>query len=236
MHIALLVDDPESLTVLMRALQPEAPAAEEISFTVFADSTELRLALLEQNFELLILDTFLSAHRLLAMLAWLRGTWKSSTPIIVLSERSGARDVAKALDAGANDYVIKPFRPLELRARAYRFRSPGNATRPRAERLGDWTFLHDRSSLIHAGFPSQTYDLNECEFNLALALFRRPGDVISRRDLLDATNQTDGATAARLLDNQIHRLRNNLGLDTKGVTLKAVYGQGYRLDVSQNQR
>lgn len=143
--------------------------------------------------------------------------------------------MARALDAGANDYVLKPFRPLELRARAYRFRNPGNATRPRAEKLGDWTFLHDRSSLVHAGPPSQTYDLNECEFNLALALFRKPGDVISRLDLLDATNQMDGKTTARSLDVQVHRLRNNLCLDTKGVKLKAVYGQGYRLAIGQNQ-
>ncbi|MEB0060369.1 hypothetical protein QN413_26985, partial [Variovorax sp. LG9.2] len=62
-----------------------------------------------------------SARRVLDLLTWLRGTWNSSMPVMVLSERSGARDVARALDGVANDYVIKPFRSLELHARAYRF-------------------------------------------------------------------------------------------------------------------
>jgi DNA-binding response OmpR family regulator len=168
----------------------------------------------------------------LDLLTWLRGTWNSSMPVMVLSERSGARDVARALDAGANDYVIKPFRSLELHARAYRFRSPGNRAPARAERLGDWTFLHDRSSMVHAGPPPQSYDLKEREFHLALALFRTPGVVVSRVALLDATNWVGGATAIRSLDKLVHRLRHNLGLDAKGIMLKMAYGKGYQLTVS----
>ncbi|MEJ7686978.1 MAG: response regulator transcription factor [Variovorax sp.] len=168
------------------------------------------------------------------LLHWLRNFLKSDVPVIMLSSRSAERDVAGALGVGADDYVVKPFRTLELCARIRRLmnRRPAPAAME-VERFGGWKF--DRSQLsvyfTDTDGASQHIPLTDREFRLALALFRHTGQPVSRAYLLEVLGVAGGEMPSRALDSHVYRLRNKLSLHSaSGLRLQTVYGRGYRLE------
>ena len=195
----------------------------------FTDAYALRSALVEEiPFDLLLLDYNYDEFGGLALLRWLRTFRKSTVPVVMLSQRNSERDIAEVLGAGAQDFVAKPFRPIEFRARIERFR-PKENTKGWTETFGEWTLFHDSALVILAGSPDQVFDLSEREFSLAVALFRNLGRVVTRDDLLEATNQVGRSMSTRILDNQIFKLRKALSLEENGLLLQTIYGKGYRL-------
>lgn len=230
MRIALLEHDLADMRLLVDVLSaPPSHGEPPMTCIPFNEEATLRRAIVAQPFDLLIIEPISLGDDGLSLLTWLRRVLKAQVPVIVLSARGGARDVANALEAGADDYVLKPFRPMEMRARVQRFRSLVDAARGHIEVAGNWTFLLDRSTLVHAGATKESFDLSDLEFNLARALFRNRGRVVSRFDLLEATNRNSRSMNTRVLDNQIFKLRRALKLEEKGVELRTVYGKGYRL-------
>ncbi|MDB5826432.1 MAG: DNA-binding response regulator [Variovorax sp.] len=197
--------------------------------TQFTSARALRSALEEDiPFDLLILDYNYEQFGGLALLRWLRDVRKSKVPVIMLSQRSSERDIAESLTAGADDFVAKPLRPMEMRARVERFRPKPN-TNGWAETFGNWTFFHDRALVTLSGSPDQIFDLSEREFSLATALFRNLGRIVSRYELLEATHQAGRAMNTRILDNQVFKVRRTLAFEANGLNLQTIYGQGYRL-------
>jgi DNA-binding response OmpR family regulator len=230
MRIALLETELPQIHLLVAALaaQPNS-SSDTMSCTQFTDAKALRSALTDEiPFDLLILDYNHEEPDGLALLRWLRNYRRSKVPVIMLSQRNTERDVAEALAAGADDVVAKPFRPIEFKARVERFR-PAKNTNGRAERYGRWTLFHDNALVLRAGPPDRVFDLCEREFSLAVAFFRHLGHVVSRAELLEATNQIGRAMNTRILDNQIFKLRKTLALEESGLLLQTVYGRGYRL-------
>ncbi len=158
MRIAIFEEEPPQMQLLVATLERQISAdAEVISCTQFSDAKALKLALSEGSlFDLLILDYNYEEFGGLALLRWLRTYQKSTVPVIMLSQRNSERDIADSLSAGADDFVAKPFRPIELMTRVARFRPKENPC-PVAETFGS------------------CIDLSEREFNLAIALFRNLG-------------------------------------------------------------
>ena len=218
------------MQLLVATLVPKSSApADALVCSQFNDAYALRSALTEETpFDLLLLDYNYDEFSGLALLRWVRNFLKSNVPIMMLSQRNSERDIAEVLAAGAQDFVAKPFRPIELRARIERFR-PKQSTKGCTETFADWTLFHDSGLVILAGSPDQVFDLSEREFSLAVALFRNLGCVVSRYDLLEATNQTGRSMNTRILDNQIFKLRKTLALEENGLLLQTLYGHGYRL-------
>jgi DNA-binding response OmpR family regulator len=101
----------------------------------------------------------------------------------------------------------------------------------RSETFGNWTLFHRSSLVVLAGEPGHAFELSEWEFSLAITLFRNLGRVVSRHELLEATNQVGCKISTRILDNQIFKMRKTLSLEDNGITLQAVYAKGYRLVV-----
>ncbi len=141
-----------------------------ISCTQFRDAKALKLALSEGSlFDLLILDYNYEEFGGLALLRWLR--WlrthqKSKVPVIMLSQRNSERDIADSLSAGADDFVAKPFRPIDLMARIERFltikevaRGPGGLPSCHRRQYGSRAVVQRscrraRSALERSGRPS----------------------------------------------------------------------------------
>jgi DNA-binding response OmpR family regulator len=239
MRIAILEDESTQMEYLVHALEQQfAPGTDTLTCVRFRMGETLRRALRSETFDLLVLDWNVPDLDGLDLLRWVREFHESSVPVIMLSSRGSECDVAQALATGADDYLIKPLRPLELAARIrnqLRKVQPQTQQRP-VERFGHWEF--DRtSSVVRLTHPSNVceVELSEREFRLALALFGNLGQTVSRSHLMERMG-INGESPSRSLDSQIYRLRTKLGLrPAHGVRLQTIYGQGYRLEaVNEN--
>ncbi len=236
MRIAVLDDDPTQLGYLVHALKRGLDTGEEsITCVPFDKGETLRKSLRQETFDLLVLDWNVPDLDGVELLHWLRSFQKSDVPVIMLSSRSAERDVAGALGIGADDYVVKPFRTMELCARIRRLltRQPSLTAAAEQERFGAWRF--DQPNLcVHFKGKDGTLSriaLTDREFRLALALFRHMGHAVSRTYLLEKLGVHGEEMPSRALDSHIYRLRSKLGLHSaSGLRLQTVYGRGYRLE------
>ncbi|MFC6016242.1 response regulator [Plantactinospora solaniradicis] len=153
-------------------------------------------------------------------------------PIIMLTARNDDMDVVAGLEAGADDYVVKPVqaRVLEARIRAVLRRTGGeprqSGTDPAVERHGDLTI--DRAALVvsKTGVP---VSLAPTELRLLLELSGTPGRVLSRQQLLEAVWEHGYLGDSRLVDACVQRLRAKIEDDTAApVYVQTVRGFGYR--------
>lgn len=236
MRIALLEDDPVQQELLERTLTQQLNGKYALRCQRFTDGKQLQKVLRRESFDLLILDWSVPTLDGMELLRWLR-IWKSSrVPVLMLSSRGGERDVVDALGAGADDYMVKPFRPLELGARVLRLLLQGHTAAGRPiQSVGRWTLDPSGRSVGYAAQPGaepETHTLTAREFQFAQLLFGRVGQTVSRAHLLEAAGYEAGDNLTRTLDSHIYRLRRKLGLDaSRGVSLCAVYGQGYCLEL-----
>jgi DNA-binding response OmpR family regulator len=160
-------------------------------------------------------------------------------PIIVVSARADTHDIVAALEAGADDYVTKPFQVKEItaRLRALRRRAttggPTGEDRPREVVLdrhpaGPLVLREERGS-VHRG--ADQLPLTVTEFRLLCELAVTPGRVLSRQELLERVWQHGFFGDERIVDVHIRRLRTKVELDPSAPRLVVtVRGLGYRLD------
>jgi DNA-binding response OmpR family regulator len=241
MRIALLDDDEAQIKQLIGALKtPFLTAEGETTCSTFFSGEALRRSLRTETFDVLVLDWMMPDLDGFDLLHWLRTERNDNTPVIMLSARAAERDVAAALSLGADDYIFKPFRPLELRARVTRLfeRTLKSRIGP-ASRFGRWDFDSATNIVKYRtessdGGKVEEVRLTEKEFKFALTLFRNLDRPVSRGHLLAAAGYSS-ESITRSLDIHIYRLRNKLQLEGgRDVHLRTVYGQGYRLQRSAN--
>jgi len=240
MRIAVLEDEPAQMSHLVDMLENHLlnKVDEPVSCVPFYSGEDLRGALRTESFDLLVLDWNVPDLDGLQLLAWLRRQRESTVPVVMLSARNSERDAVCALDAGADDYIVKPFRPLELAARLRRLVAPPQPTAKGAqERFGNWLFDRGASSVQFQWAPGERprwVSLSASEFHMALALFRNLGRPVSRAHLLERVGRCS-EPSSRALDSQIYRLRTKLRLNAEnGLQLHTVYGQGYRLEFCEH--
>jgi DNA-binding response OmpR family regulator len=178
----------------------------------------------EEAPDVIILDVMLPGlHGRDACLAIRR---RSSAPIIMLTALDDARDVVAGLDAGADDYVTKPFDPAVLmaRVRAALRRAHGPAGIVREVTVGNVTLHPDERRATVAG---REIELRAKEFDLLLALANRPHVVLTREVLLETVWGREHDIDTRTIDVHINRLRARL--EQADVEIETVRGLGYRL-------
>ncbi len=178
-----------------------------------------------QKFDLLILDLGLPGKDGLQVLDELRGQGEL-LPVIILTARDNVEDKVAGLEAGANDYVTKPFRFEELLARVrVQLRNEPNKSVKSSDNIiqvGN-IVLDLRTRKIMVG--DRVVDLPTREFTLAETFFRHPGQVLSREQLLDSVWGYDYAPGSNIVDVYVGYLRKKLGNDL----IETVRGMGYRL-------
>jgi DNA-binding response OmpR family regulator len=150
------------------------------------------------------------------------------TPIIMLTARAGEAEKILGLDAGADDYVTKPFSLRELRARVRAQLRRQAATSERVVRFGDCEVDLDRALVRRAG---ALVDLTAQEFRLLRAFLRHPGRVLSRSQIIDAAWGQGMAITDRAVDTHIFNLRKKIEpVPAAPAYLVAVRGLGYRFE------
>jgi two-component system phosphate regulon response regulator PhoB len=221
-HI-LVVDDEEDILELVRY------NLEKAGFQVSCaenGSEALRMARAELP-DLILLDLMLPGLDGLEVTSLLKNDSKTRhLPVIMLTAKGSEADVVRGLEAGADDYIPKPFSPKVLVARV-------NAVLRRKGRMA----AEDRSSMkvhdmvIHPGrhevvLNGEPIQLTFTEFRVLEFLARRPGWVFTRNQIMDAVRGEDYIVTERSVDVQIVGLRKKLG--ERGSYIETVRGVGYR--------
>lgn len=151
---------------------------------------------------------------------------ESDVPIIMLTALAEESDQIAGLELGADDYIVKPFSPRALvaRVRAMLRRSQGQVKAPALLRIGGLTVDVDGHAVSLDG---AALHLTPNEFKLLVGLARRPGQTLTREQLLDELYGPTAASFDRSIDSHIKNLRRKL--EGGGVAIETVYGVGYRL-------
>jgi len=219
-HI-LVVDDDDRLRELLRKFLSD----NGFMVSTAADAADARTKLGVLAFDLIVLDLMMPGESGLEFAGDLRT--RSSVPILMLTAMGESDDRIAGLEAGADDYLAKPFEPRELllRIRSILRRAvPPRAEAPAEIRMGDVVFDPARELLIRGGDPIH---LTSVEAALLCALSETPGSILSREDLID---RTGGGASGRAIDVQVTRLRRKIEPDPKLPRyLQTVRGQGYVL-------
>ena len=217
MRILLVEDDLMIGESVADGLKDEGYAVDWVQ-----DGHATLLALRTTPFALVVLDLGLPGKDGIRVLEELRAE-RNLTPVLVTTARDTVDDRIKGLDAGADDYLIKPFDLDELfaRIRALLRRSAGRAE-PTIER-GRLTIKPATHEVIFDGNP---IILSSKEFALLLALAERPGLVLSRAQLEEKLYNWDTSIGSNAIEVHIHHLRKKL---SEGA-IKTVRGVGYILE------
>jgi two-component system response regulator CpxR len=219
-HRILLIDDDSELCSLMGDFL--TPQGLDVEFA-YNGSTGLARAL-EDRFDLIILDVMLPLLDGFEVLAQVRR--RSAVPIIMLTARTEQRDRVRGLNAGADDYLPKPFGPEELlaRIRAVLRRSSTNpAAAVSAIECGGIS-LHSQTREVRNG--DRLVELTTIEFEILDFLMRAAGRVVSRDELTTVLYQRQSTPYERALDVHISHLRKKLESDGRPL-IRTVRGVGY---------
>ncbi|MFF5791389.1 MULTISPECIES: MtrAB system response regulator MtrA [unclassified Paeniglutamicibacter] len=151
---------------------------------------------------------------------------EDDVPIVMLTAKSDTADVVRGLESGADDYVPKPFKPAELVARVRARLRPTEQHAPETLKIGDLSIDVAGHRVTREGAP---IGLTPLEFDLLVALARKPWQVFTREQLLEQVWGYRHAADTRLVNVHVQRLRSKVELDPErpGVVL-TVRGVGYK--------
>lgn len=216
MRILVVEDDKRLAGAVRRGLQQEGYAVD-----VALDGTDGHWLATENSYDALVLDAMLpgmSGEEICRALRE-RGDW---TPLLILTARSGVDEEAAALDAGADDFLAKPFSYVVLLARLRALLRRGAPERPAVLEAGDIRLDPAGREVTRGGDP---VPLTPREYTVLEYLLRNPTRVISKSELLDHVWDAAEVTDPNAVEVYVGYLRRKLGRDV----IRTVRGVGYRL-------
>jgi two-component system OmpR family response regulator len=220
----LVVEDEERLARLISRVLGEEGYAVETQ----ANGRQALVQALAEEFDLLIVDWMLPEMSGVQLVKRLRAA-EVGTPAIMLTARDQIEDRVEGLDAGADDYLPKPFAFPELlaRVRALTRRPWGEGKEGAVLKAGDVTLDPVRHVVRHGG---ETVDLTAKEFALLATLLQRPGQVFTRSVLLDTVWGGSPEVYANVVDLYVSYLRKKLDRDGGASHIRTVRGVGYTFE------
>jgi len=222
MHLLVIEDDPRLGRLLKRLLEDDKHVVELAT----DGRSGLEIAEDAPGIECIVLDVGLPDISGLEVARRLRAGG-SQTAILMLTARDTVGDRVTGLDAGADDYLVKPFAFEELSARLRALSRRGTPVGKRAEpklQVGPIT-LDEAARRVTV--DDTTVELSPREFSLLECLLRHPGQTLTRDQLLDQAWPFGVAVTPNAVDAYVHYLRDKLG--SAGRQIETVRGVGYRL-------
>jgi two-component system, OmpR family, response regulator len=220
MRVLVVEDEARMANVIKRSLVREGLATD-----VASDGEQAVWMASAVDYDAIVLDVMLprrsgfEACRILRE----RGIW---SPVLMLTARDGVEDRVAGLDSGADDYLVKPFALAELHARLRSLVRRGRPERPTVLQVADLRLDPARREVHRGDVP---IDLSAKEFALLEALMRRPGDVVSRLELIEQAWDIAYESRSNIVEVYIRRLRRKLDEPFGKRSLETVRGVGYRL-------
>ncbi|HVC24569.1 MAG TPA: response regulator transcription factor [Acidimicrobiales bacterium] len=225
MRILFIEDEERLRTALCRGLRAEGHDV----VAAGTGSEGLRLAR-EDRFDVIVCDILLPHVNGFQICARLReeGNW---TPMLMLTAKDGEWDQAEALDAGADDYLTKPFSLVVLRARLRALARRGSrplGDEPTIQRTGDIVIDFRNRRCVRAG---TTIELSRREFDVLAALLARPGEVVGKEELMRSVWGPDFDGDPNIVEVYVGYLRKKIDVPFGIRSIETIRGAGYRFDV-----
>jgi len=220
-HILLIEDD----LLLGKAIQR---ALEQLAYTLtwIRDGREAMAAVNDPSVDLILLDLGLPNRDGFEILTEARGR-RLRTPIIVMTARDDLESRIRGLDAGADDYMVKPFHLDELAAR---IRSTARRANGMADNRIEVGPLVLNAAAVEVSYQGRKVELSRREFALLQYLMERAGRVVRREQLESSLYGWDNDVGSGALDVLVHGLRRKLSFDA----IKTVRGFGYTIPLDHS--
>lgn len=230
MRIALLEDDIEQGQVVELWLQEAGH-----SCSIFTRASDFMSAVKRDSYDMLLMDWMLPESSGVDVLHWLRNNLDWNIPVLFATQVDDEANIVEALEAGADDYMIKPLKHMELLARvnALGRRSGLIKSKEPVETYDRYSIDTQKQQITLDG---ELFDVTNKEFELAHFLFRNAGRVNSRGHILEAVWGSSASLNTRKIDTHVSRLRNKLEIKPEnGWRIVAVYQHGYRLEKVESE-
>lgn len=225
MRIALLEDD----VAVGLAMQQWLEAAGHIVHNFTSGKTIVHEAARE-SFDMFLLDWHVPDLSGEEVLRWLREKQLSTAPVLFATSRDSEEDIVAALQAGADDYMVKPVRRLELLARVESLLRRTQTKQAEIEPLSIGPY---RINLVDrvVSLDGEPIEMTDKEYELTVFLFRNIGRLTSRGHISESVWGRSSDVQSRTVDTHVSRVRKKLELGpARGVRLTPVYNFGYRLE------
>jgi len=214
MRVLLVEDDRMIAQGLQTALRQDGYAVDWM-----ADGRAAAAALHAAHFDLVLLDLGLPERDGLEVLRELRRR-DDATPVIIVTARDDIQDRIAGLDAGADDYIVKPFDLDEVAARMRSVLRRASGRGDPSIRVGELSLNPATHAVERGGLPVQ---LSAHEYAVLEALLQRPGAILSRAQLEDRLYGWDAPVESNAIEVYIHSLRRKLGSEA----IRTLRGVGY---------
>lgn len=196
----------------------------------FSTDTALLRHISRQSYDLVVVDLALNVRDGDGIFSWLSCRSAEHAPVLILSPIRDAETVAFALNSGADDFLGRPFEPIELVARTHALlRRSSRRVVQRSIDLAGFSLNRETNIVAYHGTP---IPLTPREFSMAWLFFSSPGIYISRETIGRAIWNVDSEIAGRTIEQHVYKLRKKLQLgEERGVVIRTTYSEGYRLQV-----
>jgi two-component system, OmpR family, response regulator len=220
-RVLVVEDDPAMAAMVGRGLRRAGYAVD-----VVATGADAVWTIVETDFDVVILDAMIPAPDGFEVCRQVRekDRW---VPVLMLTARDGVHDKVRGLDAGADDYLTKPFAFDELLARVRALTRREPAQRPAVLRVGDLTLDPASRSVRRGATP---IPLSAKEFALLQELMRRAGETLTRTYLIEHVWDFAYDGGSNVVDVYVRYLRDKVDRPFDRDTIRTIRGAGYRLD------
>jgi two-component system OmpR family response regulator len=220
MRVLVVEDEPQMARVIRSSLAKEGLAAD-----VATHGEEAVAMTAGCDYDAIVLDVMLPGISGFTACRRMReqGVW---APVLMLTARESVADRVAGLDSGADDYLVKPFALAELHARLRSLARRGRPERPAVLELGD---LRLDPALRRVWRGEAEIDLSAKEFALLELLMRRPGEVLTRLELIEHAWDIAYEPRSNVVDVYVRRLRDKVDRPFGCASIETVRGAGYRI-------
>jgi DNA-binding response OmpR family regulator len=225
MRIGLVDDDEDTLQFVAGVLKDGGHDC-----VSYRQPRTLLAALQRDTFDLLIVDWNMPEISGIEVLGWARSHLLRCPPVLMFTSRNDKDDISAALDAGADDFIVKPEtgKVIAARVNAVLRRTSAQPAEHRFEVFGRYRFDRLTETVI---FDDEAIELTAKEFALSRLFFSSRGRPLSRSYILATVWKNVAELSTRTLDMHVSRVRSKLRLRVEhGYGLQTVFGYGYRLE------
>lgn len=235
-HSIYIADDEKNIRDLIKSFLE----SDGYEVSAFETGDELKAVFDEKPADLVILDIMMPGTDGLTLCRKLRE--ESSVPIIILTAKDSEYDYVQGITIGSDDYFTKPFRPtaLLMRVRSLLRRMDMNEKGDRSSKMsdedisiGDLTFSGRRNEILCGGRPVK---LTRTELKMLSYMMKNPEKAYSRDELLNAIWGYDTKVETRVTDETLRRIRKQLSACESNVSVRTMWGFGYRIEVNGDKK